>query len=276
MAQLYLVGTPIGNLEDLSPRAQRILQQVNFVVAEDTRRTRRLLKHFDIGGSVESLHAHSDKKKVDYVVSLLEDGDVAYVTDAGTPGLSDPGAILVKAARTSGHAVVPVPGPSALSTALSVSGFESTGATFLGFLPERKSKRLEILDSALSIGLPIVIFVGPKAVMATVIELSERLGEDTQVTICRELTKMHEQVVSCAIGKVINEPVITVGRGEYTLVVNPGPVTALEISDRALKSELKGLFDKGMTHRDASIHLAAKHSISRGRVYKLGIEIQDD
>ena len=158
MGTLYVVATPIGNLADLTDRAREVLRTVATVVAEDTRRSRKLLAALGSDARVESFHAHSSSGKLRQVIDLLERGDVAYVTDAGTPGVSDPGAKLVAAARREGHTVSPVPGPSALAAALSVSGLETGGAVFLGFLPGRRQRRLQALESASRTDLPAVVF----------------------------------------------------------------------------------------------------------------------
>ena len=193
MPTLYIVGTPIGNLDDLTPRAARILSEVALVAAEDTRVTRRLLSHLGIRPKTTSFHQHNWREKLDSVLAELAEGDVALVTDAGMPGISDPGSELVVAASNAGFKVEVVPGPSAVTAALALSGFAGDAFSFLGFLPRRKKDRQLSLLGSLASAVPLVIFEAPHRLRATLADMDAVFG-DRALAVCRELTKLHEEV----------------------------------------------------------------------------------
>ena len=192
-ATLYVVGTPIGNLEDLSPRAARVLREVALVAAEDTRVTRRLLAHIGAHPRLVSFHEHNWRERLEQVLQALEEGDVALVSDAGMPGVSDPGRQLVAAAAARGIRVESVPGPSAVTTALAVSGLPADAFMFLGFLPRRRRERQEKLREAAASSLTLVLFEAPHRLRATLEDISAIFG-DLPIAVCRELTKLHEEV----------------------------------------------------------------------------------
>lgn len=198
MSTLFVVATPIGNLEDISARAIRVLSEVDVILCEDTRVTRKLLSHFGISTKTISYHARNEIVKLEYVFSFFEEGkNVALVSDAGTPTISDPGAILVKEVRQKFPEVkiVAIPGPSALTAALSIAGLPVSDFIFLGFLPHKKGRETlfkEITESART----VVFYESPHRIEKTVERLSDLLSNDRRVVICRELTKMFEEVVS--------------------------------------------------------------------------------
>ena len=185
MGALYVIGTPIGNLEDITLRAARILASVPLVAAEDTRVTRRLLAHLDARPRLLSCNEHNWNRRLPTLLEALESGDVALVTDAGSPGISDPGAGLVAAVAKAGYPVVSVPGVSAVSAALSVAGFPADRFTFLGFLPRRKSQRTAFLADAASLGQTLVIFEAPHRLRATLTDIADALN-DPPLAVCRE------------------------------------------------------------------------------------------
>lgn len=271
MGALFVVATPIGNLGDAAPRMAELLGRVSCIFAEDTRRTRRLLSHLGIRTRLLSLHGNSPESAWRAALDRLSDGDVAYVSDAGTPAVSDPGARLVALAHQHGIAVHSIPGPSAVTAALSVSGLESVGHVFLGFLPERKTRRLELLDAAVSTKLPLVVFCGPHDAPATLAELAEVLGPDTGVTICHELTKFNEKTVRTRLGKAPHLEVIKLGRGEKTLVIDPISVGPRAPAESLLRQELAGLRTAGHSLSSAARQLAAQYGLPKQEMYQLGI-----
>jgi 16S rRNA (cytidine1402-2'-O)-methyltransferase len=216
MPVLYVVATPIGNLEDISLRALRVLRQVNLIAAEDTRKTRRLLTAYNIETPLTSYHEHSRRAKLDYLLRYLEKEDLALVSEAGVPGLSDPGYDLIVTAIERGMCVVPVPGPSAVITALVVSGLPTDQFVYVGFLPRRKGQRQRLLSSVRGEPRSIVAFETPHRLREALTDIEEILG-DRRVSVCRELTKVHEEVFRGRVSQArehFAEP-----RGEFSLVV---------------------------------------------------------
>jgi 16S rRNA (cytidine1402-2'-O)-methyltransferase len=218
MGSLYLVATPIGNLEDLSPRALRILREVRLIAAEDTRVTRKLLAHFDLHTPLTSYFEHNKLTKLDSILAALAQGDVALVSDAGTPAINDPGYELVRAALSAGHTVCPIPGPSAPLAALAASGLPTDAFLYLGYLPRRSSDRREFLGKLVDLSYTLILLESPHRLLAALADLESSLG-DRQIAVARELTKLHEQIWRGTLNAArayfsANEP-----RGEFTLVV---------------------------------------------------------
>jgi 16S rRNA (cytidine1402-2'-O)-methyltransferase len=216
MSILYVVGTPIGNLEDISVRALRVLREVELIAAEDTRKTRRLLSAYDIDTPLTSYHEHSGKAKLDRLLGHLEREDVALVSEAGMPGLSDPGYDLVVGAIGRGILVVPVPGPSAVITALVVSGLPTDQFVYVGFLPRRKGQRQRLIGAISDESRTIVAFEAPHRLTESLTDLREILG-DRRVSVCRELTKVHEEIFRGRVSQArhhFGQP-----RGEFSLVI---------------------------------------------------------
>jgi len=218
---LYVVATPIGNLEDITLRALRILKEVDLVACEDTRRTRGLLSHYDVHVPVTSYFEHNKLRKGETVLRALRDGrSVALVTDAGTPGISDPGVLLVRQARAEGLPVVPIPGPSAVVAALSAAGLPADGFVFDGFLPVKPGRRLHRLEALRDLERTVVCYESPHRLLATLEAIGQVFG-DTQVVVAREMTKQFEEMVQ-GTSRALRErfgarPV----RGEITLVIPP-------------------------------------------------------
>jgi 16S rRNA (cytidine1402-2'-O)-methyltransferase len=234
MGTLYLVATPIGNLEDITARALRVLREAGLIAAEDTRHTRQLLAHFDIHSPITSYYEHNRLRvsKLDEILSALAAGDVALVSDAGTPGLSDPGYELVRAALEAGHAVAPVPGPSALLGALVASGLPTDAFVYLGFLPRKDSDRQRLLASVAREPRTLVAFEAPHRLLDALRDIASTLG-DRPVAVARELTKLHEEIfrgtASAAWAYFTQKEVL----GEITLVVGGAPEAAPELWDEA-------------------------------------------
>lgn len=216
MPTLYVIATPIGNLEDISLRALRILREVKLIAAEDTRTTRRLLSAYDIKTPLTSYHEHSRKAKLDYLLDYLETDDLALVSEAGMPGLSDPGYELITAAIGRGIHVVPVPGPSAVITALVVSGLPTDQFLYVGFLPRRQGQRQRLLNSLIDEPRTLVSFETRYRLAEALVDIEGILG-DRRLSVCRELTKVHEEVFRGSVSQArehFAEP-----RGEFTLVI---------------------------------------------------------
>ncbi len=216
MPILYVVATPIGNLDDISVRALRVLSEVKLVAAEDTRKTRRLLNAYNMRTPLTSYHEHSKRAKLDYLLGYLEKEDLALVSEAGMPGLSDPGYDLIVAAIERGVSVVPVPGPSAVITALVVSGLPTDQFVYVGFLPRRKGQRQRLLRSISDEPRTIVAFEAPHRLREALSDIEEILG-DRRVSVCRELTKVHEEIFRGRVSQTrehFGQP-----RGEFSLVI---------------------------------------------------------
>ena len=275
---LYVIGTPIGNLEDITLRASRILSTVPLVAAEDTRVTRRLLAHLDAHPRLLSCHEHNWKRQVPRLLEALAEGDAALVTDAGSPAVSDPGAGLVGAVAEAGHAVLSIPGVSAVTAALSVAGFPADRFVFLGFLPRRRSHRSDALLEAARSEQTIVLFEAPHRVRATLTDIADALG-DPPIAVCRELTKLHEEVWRGTASDALDH--FTEPRGEFTIVI--GPVSLddrsqslseeerLETARQAL-AEHRAARKRG---RDAVAEVVASTGLPRRAVYALWVETGD-
>ncbi|MEN8144571.1 MAG: 16S rRNA (cytidine(1402)-2'-O)-methyltransferase [Gemmatimonadota bacterium] len=276
---LYVVATPIGNLSDLSARAEETLRQVSVVYAEDTRRTGRLLKHLDSSRPLRSLHAHNEAKRIAEVLARLADGETcALVTDAGTPAVSDPGRRLVEAVTKAGYKVSPIPGPSAVLAALSVAGMSGDRFTFLGFPPRRGSAREEWIRVLAVAAVTAVFFESPRRISGTLADL-EAAGLGTRrLAVCRELTKLHEDTrygtVSELAGYYGGEDV----RGEVTVVVEGAASTDLDeeqrIDPEILEAAARDMATAGMTRSSIAQELRQVYGISRNEAYRLSLNVK--
>lgn len=268
MSTLYLVATPIGNLEDLSPRAVRILREVSLIAAEDTRHTAKLLNHFEIPTRSTSYYDHNKGYKTEQVLDALTLGDVALVSDAGTPGLNDPGYELVRAALQAGHAVSPIPGPSAPISALVVSGLPTDRFLYLGYLPRKSGERRRAIEEVQSLPYTLIFFETPHRMDEALADLEELLG-DRQIAVAGELTKMFEEVFRGSISAARQHFASHPARGEYTLVV-AGASKADQIWE---KSDLLAALDAPpyteMPPSQAARELAEISGWPRRKVYKL-------
>jgi 16S rRNA (cytidine1402-2'-O)-methyltransferase len=273
MGTLYLVATPIGNLEDLSPRALRILREARLIAAEDTRVTRKLLSHFGLHTPLTSYFEHNKLSKLDSILEALSQGDVALVSDAGTPAINDPGIELVCAALAKGYKVVPIPGPSAPLAALAVSGLPTDSFLYLGYLPRKASDRRELLGQIACLPYTLLFLEAPHRLLAALADLEAGLG-DRSMAVARELTKLHEEIWRGSISGARayfsqNEP-----RGEFTLVICGGkpPVQTAWPEEKMLHA-----VEAGLNASESSSALAARlASISGWRrrdIYKLIMEL---
>ncbi len=219
---LYVVATPIGNLEDLGPRALRTLREVDLIACEDTRRTKILLARFGISTPVTSYFEHNKRQKGRHLLKLLAEGkSIALVTDAGTPGISDPGFLLVKEARAAGGAVVPVPGPSAVAAALSAAGVPADRFVFEGFLPAKPGRRLNRLKALHELEMTVVLYESPHRLLRTLEAIGQVYG-DVELVVARELTKQFEEILTGTVPRHISHFASHAARGEFTLVIPRG------------------------------------------------------
>jgi len=273
MPALYVVATPIGNLEDITLRAIRTLKQVKLIAAEDTRETRKLLATYDIQTRVTSYHEHNKLTKLEYILNQLQSGDVALVSDAGTPGISDPGYELIVAASQRNIPVIPVPGPSVLITALVVSGLPTGSFTYLGFLPHKSSERRMFLETVCQEQRTLVFFESPHRLHNTLQDMLEIFG-DRRISVCRELTKLHEEIFRGTISEAIQHFVLP--RGEFTLVVaGMQPAKKNEITGE-IERRLATLRQTGINAREAISRLAEETGISRRKLYQTWIKLNKE
>jgi len=270
--RLIVVATPIGNLEDISFRAIRTLREADVIAAEDTRRTRGLLSHLGIAGKrLVSLHAHNELDQVPRLVDLMTQGRiVALVSDAGTPGISDPGSHLVAACMRAGIKVTAVPGPSALSAALSLSGFEGNRFLFEGFLPRKGRERRERLNGLCSaVDMPVVLFEAPHHLESTLVDLMAVCGEERQVFIARELTKVYEELWVGSLREALSGFLIDKPRGEYVIVLSPRQRerAGANIADEDLLPLFERVLAEGNSKRDAIAIVSEELGLPRNKVY---------
>lgn len=278
MATLYLVSTPIGNLADLSPRAEETLRSVARILAEDTRRTGILTNRVGSGATLVSLHAHNEAERLSAILGWLGDGeDLALVSDAGTPLVSDPGARVVEAVVAAGHGVVPIPGPSAVLAALAASGLQSGGFTFLGFPDRKGAARGELLERVARASEPVVLFESPHRLVALLEALAGACGAERRVAVARELTKVHEEFVRGTLDEVARYYREHPPKGEVTVVVAAAETDA-EQEDRAIeaRSVARDLLVGGMTASSAARFLTDRLDLARNEAYRIVHDLSDD
>lgn len=271
VSTLYIVSTPIGNLRDISVRALDTLREVSLIVAEDTRHTRKLLTHYDIHRPLLSYNEHSPPRRLEEILDATRTADVAVVTDAGTPGISDPGRDLVSRARESGVEVFALPGPSAALTALVASGLPTENFVFLGFLPRKPRDRQAHLQRVRDLPFTLVLFEAPHRLLRTLQALEDELG-DRVIAVARELTKIHEEVrvSSCSAERRYwsqHEP-----RGEFTLVVEGAQTLQPEPDIDCQLASVEQLVESGMRPSEAVREVAAAAGSSRKELYRRWLE----
>ena len=271
MHALYVVATPIGNLEDITLRALRVLGEVGLIAAEDTRVTRRLLARHGLRTRLASFHEHNYRRQLPKILGALQRQDVALVTDAGMPGVSDPGAELVSAAAKSGATVVPVPGPSAVTAAIAASGMEAGQFAFLGFLPRRSAERKRLLRTFSANPNTLVAFETPHRLRESLFDVHAVLG-DRRIAVCRELTKLHEEIFAGTVSEALEH--FANPRGELTLVIR-GADPAMDdptLPKQSAIESLTGLRERGATAKDAVAHVMEETGLPRSLLYKLWLE----
>jgi len=269
MGTLYLVATPIGNLEDMSPRAVRTLREARLIAAEDTRHTRQLLTHFDIHTPLTSYFEHNKLAKLDKILSALAEGDIALVSDAGMPGINDPGYELVKAALEAGHTVSPLPGPSAPIAALAASGLPTDSFLYLGYLPRNTAQRKALLREIAALPYTLVFLETPHRLQAALDDLLAVLG-NRPMTAARELTKLHEQFVRGQVREVREHFAQHEPRGEFVLVVAGQRESAHERwTEKSLQAAISRELKSGKKAKEISVLLATQSGWNKKEIYSL-------
>jgi len=269
MPSLFVVATPIGNLEDISLRALRTLREVKLIAAEDTRKTRRLLTTYDIRTPMTSYYEHNKLTKLDYILDRLQGGDVALVSEAGTPGISDPGYELILEVSRRGIPVVPIPGASAVITALTISGLATDRFTYLGFLPHKAGERRKLIEGAADDPGTIVILESPHRLAQALKDMLTIMG-DRRIAVCRELTKIHEEVFRGSISQAIEHFVEPIG--EFTLIIE-GKLEnhQTELTDD-IKKQLRGMHLSGIKAKEAVTQMAGETGLSKKELYRAWLE----
>jgi len=270
MGRLLIVGTPIGNLSDFSPRGVEALRGADLILCEDTRHTRKLLNHFAIDRPVDSFHEHNEDAKAEHIADRIEQGaTIAIVSDAGMPLVSDPGYRLVRIARERGLTVEPIPGPFAGVLALVASGIAPLPFTFLGFTPHRSGERRDFYRNAAELGHTFIVYESPERLIESLEDALAVLG-DTEATVAREMTKIHEEIVSGTISEAIDQfrerPAIY---GEITIVFAAPKAHAVEASPDEIRAEFERLRGEGMRRNDAVKLVAEKFGLRKNDVYRL-------
>jgi len=270
MSTLWLVATPIGNLGDLAPRATEVLAAVEIVCCEDTRRTGKLLQHAGIRAKrLAVCNEHTEFELVTEVLdTLATGGDVAVVSDAGSPGISDPGERLVEAAVDAGHTVSAVPGPTAATMAVTISGLPSGRHVYEGFLPRKDRERFERIDAIATEARTVVLYEAPHRLLRTLADLTAACGPDRRVSISRELTKLHEETIRGTLGTIdVGEP-----RGEYAIVLGGAVDEPIDASDDDVRHALRIAIQAGASTRDAAATVAATTGRRKREVYQLAVD----
>jgi 16S rRNA (cytidine1402-2'-O)-methyltransferase len=270
---LYVCATPIGNLQDMTLRVAAALKEVDLILAEDTRHTRKLLTHFEINTPLRSLHEHNEYEQIPALLAELAAGAaMALVSDAGLPAVSDPGAELIKAAREQGIPVTVLPGPSAVTTALILSGLASgEGFSFIGFLPRGSKQRFELLEKYSQLEHPLVCFESPHRLVSALADLEAVFGA-REVAVCRELTKVYEEVIRFPLPELRTYFSHHAPRGEITLVIAPAPPlenTPEAVDSTALQAAWRDLQALGMNKKEVQETLQERYGLSRNELYAL-------
>ncbi|QLE57641.1 16S rRNA (cytidine(1402)-2'-O)-methyltransferase [Nostoc sp. TCL26-01] len=274
---LYIVGTPIGNLEDITFRAVRILQTVDLIAAEDTRHTGKLLQHLQIKTPQISYHEHNRTSRIPELLENLQTGKaIALVSDAGMPGISDPGYELVKACVEAGLTVVPIPGASAAITALSAAGLPTDRFVFEGFLPAKSQQRREYLEFLQTESRTLIFYESPHRLRETLQDLAQVWGSDRQIVLARELTKLYEEFWRGNIAEAIAHYQQREPQGEYTIIVAGNIANETQLTEAQLKAELQQLISQGITRSQASRQLAKYTALNRRQIYQLALSIVVD
>lgn len=277
-AHLYVVGTPLGNLEDMTFRAVRLLKGVDLIAAEDTRHTAKLLQHFEIATPQLSYHEHNRQGRTQELLHHLQvqQKSVALVSDAGMPGISDPGYELIAACVEANVPVVPIPGPTAVITALCVSGLPSDRFVFEGFLPPKGTARTARLEALQTEPRTLVLYEAPHRLLKTLTDLAHTLGGDRGLSLGRELTKRFEEIWHGTLAEAIATYQTTAPKGEFTLVVQGATAAGPTLSEQALKDELRQLLHQGLSRAEASRQLAQATGQSKKSIYQLSLTLEGD
>lgn len=275
MGTLYLVATPLGNLEDITLRALRILGEVSLIATEDTRTTGRLLKHFDISCPMLSYYEHSRLARLEQILAALEKGDVALVSEAGTPLLSDPGYELVRQAVEQGVAVVSIPGPSAVTAALPASGLAPDRFLFLGFLPRKAGERRRLLLELETQPATLIFFESPHRLTTSLAAMSDVFGPERSIAVCRELTKLHEEIWRGTVADALQEWTERQPRGEFTLIIE-GAAGVPAWNRQEVEAALRAALARGQSAKEAIQEIKERSGWAKREVYALAQKIKDE
>jgi len=275
MGTLYVCATPIGNLEDVSIRLLKTLRRVDIIACEDTRQTSKLLQRYHIRKRLVSYHQHNRRAREELMVGYLREGkDVALVSDAGMPAISDPGEDLVRSAIREGFPVVVVPGPSALVSALALSGMDTTRFVFEGFLPAKASQRRDVLASLAAEPRTVVLYEAPHRLLATLEDMEAIMGE-RQIAVARELTKLFEEVVRGTVIEVRQHFATHPPRGEITIIIEGNPGQPAQVDRVALLRELEELIASGVEKKEAFKIKAREYGLKKRDIYRLFVDETD-
>ena len=269
---LYIVGTPIGNLEDISLRATNILKNVSLIACEDTRITGKLLKNISVSNKLISFHQYSSSDKLDFLINKLKKGDsIALVSDAGMPLISDPGSHLVRETKNNNLDVICIPGPCAAITALVSSGIDSSQFTFFGFIPKSSKERKETLKRISDNKITSIIYESPKRIIKLLSDLKDLCGNERDIVVMKEITKRHEEHFGFKIDDVIRKIENRQIKGEFTLIISGHNEIKSneELKDQYLKDDLSKLIKAGLSHSAAANYLSDKSGMSKNKIYKL-------
>lgn len=279
LGKLYLVPTPIGNLKDITLRALEVLKFVDIVAAEDTRQTLKLLNHFEIKKSLMSYHKHNEQEKSEDIIELLKEGhNIAIVTDAGTPGISDPGAVIVKKCINENIDFEVLPGATAITTALVYSGLDTTKFLFRGFIPRENKERKILLNEIKDVKESIILYESPYRVVSTLETLLEYLG-NRNIAVCRELTKLHEEIKRGKIDELIDYFKNTAPKGEFVLVIEGKQQEHIDRENKekwenlSIKDHILNVMESGISKKEAIKYVAKERGLNKNEVYKYAIDI---
>ncbi|NLG74297.1 MAG: 16S rRNA (cytidine(1402)-2'-O)-methyltransferase [Chloroflexi bacterium] len=275
MGKLYLVATPIGNLEDISARALRVLREVRLIAAEDTRQTAKLLNHYAIQTALTSYHEHNKLVKLDQILAALAEGDVALVSDAGTPALNDPGYELVRAALQAGYEVSPIPGPSAPVSALVASGLPTDSFLYLGYLPRKSAERRRELAKVKDLPYTLIFLEAPHRLLASLEDLCHVLG-DRACALARELTKVHEEIFRGSLSEAREYFQANPPRGEFTLVVAGSERSLQTWTEEELRQAALQDLASGLSPSQTANRLAGEANWPKRKVYKLVMDLVEN
>ena len=276
MGILYICGTPIGNLEDASIRLLKTLRSVDLIACEDTRHTIKLLNRYKIRNKLVSYHQHSRQEKEEFLIKqLLAGKNIALVSDAGMPGISDPGELLIKRAINEGIDIQIIPGPTALIAALTISGFDSTSFIFAGFLPTNSGKRKQNLQQYLNERRTVIIYEAPHRLNATLADIESVLGTERNLAVVRELTKKFEQVKRGRVSEIKEYFTFTPPKGEFCLLIEGTTIYAKPPDIETISEEVKELIKRGVNKKEALKIKAREYQIKKNTLYKYFVENKD-
>ncbi|MDY6064739.1 MAG: 16S rRNA (cytidine(1402)-2'-O)-methyltransferase [Finegoldia sp.] len=270
-SKIYIVATPIGNMEDITIRSLKVLKEVDTIYCEDTRNTIKLLKHYGISTPLISYHEHNEKSRSQEIIERVQMGEIcAVVSDAGMPGISDPGQVLIQAAIENGVDIEVLPGPTAFATALVRSGFDNSTFKFMGFIPRKNKDKIDFYEKIKNADSTVIIYESVHRIIDSLKELKDVLGK-RRICLCRELTKIYESVYIGQVSEVLKALESDFVKGEFVIVIEKNSESVCEDID--IKAELIKLIDRGMSKKDAVSQIASSYNIKKNLVYKESLEI---